>query len=141
MTMPSNGPWGPHYSDPDAPHAVYEIWSDQTCLYVGCSFYPTTRINVHAKKPWWPAVTRVTWDYLPNAAAAYAEEERRIKALRPQHNTTHNEKPGQRAAWVEARRVTRRDRHNRGQMCGTGCRECRLIWQAVRDSQPKAAAS
>lgn len=129
---------GDNYADPTSPHVVYEIWGDDVCLYVGCSFYPLERIRVHGKKPWFVHTTRVVWDYYPDAESALTEEKRRIQALKPTHNRVHNMTPEERRSGWDTRRSNRLARHNRGEMCPHGghvCRECNLIREAMRHSK------
>jgi hypothetical protein len=73
---------------------IYELWSDDVCLYVGRvgNNGPGSvrrRFKGHAtdkSKSWWPQVTRVVVSRFASHEEIVAEEPRRIQELRPVHN-------------------------------------------------------
>ena len=73
-------------------HFVYEIWNDDTCLYVGCTVDPGGRLAVHGRKWWYEDVTHVTMKAYWGHNRARRAEADRIGELQPVHNVLHTEK-------------------------------------------------
>lgn len=74
-----------------APHTVYEIWSGDTCLYVGMTRNTRRRLNEHRQRqPWWPSVTDVKYTDCPDWRAASFLERVTIVQLCPTHNLRDN---------------------------------------------------
>ena len=68
------------------PHFVYQIWSGDTCLYVGATANVGQRLSAHSKKEWWHSATRVIADVYPNKYDALDVERDLIQELDPWHN-------------------------------------------------------
>jgi predicted GIY-YIG superfamily endonuclease len=67
--------------------AVYRLYAaDGTLLYIGSSYDPDARCEVHQRKPWWPQVARRTEEWHPNRGRAYWEETAAINTEAPKHN-------------------------------------------------------
>ncbi len=70
---------------------VYQCFGeDGSAIYVGCSSRPLGRLVSHSYKEWWPGVTRVEVEAVPDKPTALAREAELIRALRPKFNIQHN---------------------------------------------------
>lgn len=67
--------------------AVYRLYApDGTLLYIGSSYDPDKRCEVHRRAPWWREVGRRTEEWFPNRSQAYAAETKAIWREKPKHN-------------------------------------------------------
>lgn len=67
--------------------AVYRLYApDGTLLYIGSSYDPDKRCEVHRRAPWWREVGRRTEEWFPNRSLAYLAETKAIWREKPKHN-------------------------------------------------------
>lgn len=67
--------------------AVYRLYApDGTLLYIGSSYNPDKRCEVHRRAPWWREVGRRTEEWFPNRSQAYTAETKAIWREKPRHN-------------------------------------------------------
>jgi hypothetical protein len=66
---------------------VYRLYApDGTLLYIGSSYNPDKRCEVHRRSPWWGEVGRRTEEWFPNRSLAYTAETNAIWSEKPKHN-------------------------------------------------------
>ena len=77
-----------YYSDMvHQPTCVYRLYSERDDLiYVGLSMNLEQRLHAHAKREWWPEVTRCDVEWFDGREAAKAAERHAIATESPRHN-------------------------------------------------------
>ncbi|MEU6595071.1 hypothetical protein ABZ923_38740 [Streptomyces sp. NPDC046881] len=69
------------------PAAVYRPWAaDGTLLYVGSSYNPDARYQIHRSKEWGQEIARRAMEWLGTRAGAYRAELEAIGTESPKHN-------------------------------------------------------
>jgi hypothetical protein len=67
--------------------AVYRLFAaDGALLYIGSSYDPDKRCEVHHRLPWWREVGRRTEEWFPNRSQAYTAETKAIWREKPKYN-------------------------------------------------------
>ena len=81
MTIPNKA------DEAKRPAAVYRLYAaDGTLLYIGSSYNPDARCEVHRRRPWWREVARRTEEWHPFRGAAYWAETKAIRIESPKFN-------------------------------------------------------
>lgn len=66
---------------------MYRLFApDGALLYIGSSYDPDKRCEVHRRSPWWREVGRRTEEWFPNRSLAYAAETKAIWREKPRLN-------------------------------------------------------
>jgi hypothetical protein len=83
--------WSPDEATwPHELHYVYELWSGDKCLYVGCSSRLGQRLTAHRRdREWWNDITHIEVNVHPNYVAGRRAEAALIMKLDPTHNKYH----------------------------------------------------